>query len=231
VTSDQDFPPQRIAVLLDRYRAVYIEVPKVACSSIKIALAGLLGIDLEASGGDPHKASLPTPASQSNGSALYPDLFSFAFVRNPWDRLVSCYRDKILGEAPDFTAFHPTRRVAYCLARFGAFRAGMTFDEFVTAVAAIPDEDADDHFRSQYTFLTTPSGDIGVDFLGRFETLSDDFRLVCERLGLPSLTLPYVQAVRTPRNYTEYYSARTRHIVADRFAHDITLFGYAFRRD
>jgi chondroitin 4-sulfotransferase 11 len=127
------------AVLLEQYRAVYVEVPKVACSSIKIALAGLLGIDLAASGGDPHKAPLPTPASRPSGSALYPGLFSFAFVRNPWDRLVSCYRDKILGEAPDFTSFHPTRGVAYCLARFGAFRAGMTFEDFVAAVAAIPD--------------------------------------------------------------------------------------------
>jgi chondroitin 4-sulfotransferase 11 len=221
-------PEQRSAVLLDRYHAVYIEVPKVACSSIKIALAGLLGVDLAAFGGDPHQAPLPAPPSESDGPVLYPDLFSFAFVRNPWDRLVSCYRDKILGEVPDFTAFHPTRGVAYCLARFDAFRAGMTFDEFVDAVADIPDEDADDHFRSQHTFVTTRSGDIGVDFVGRFETLTDDFRRVGARLGFPALTLPYAQAARTPAKYVEYHSARTRHVVASRFARDLSVFGYEF---
>jgi hypothetical protein len=131
---------QGVAVLLRAHGAVYIEVPKVATSSIKITLASLLGIDLEPVGGNPHKVRFPAPASRQSGPTLYPGLFSFAFVRNPWDRLVSCYRDKILGEVPEFTSFHPARGVAYCLARFDVFRAGMSFDEFVKAVAAVPDE-------------------------------------------------------------------------------------------
>lgn len=87
----------RTAVLLEAYNAVYIEVPKVACSSIKIALASLLGIDLDALGGNPHEVDFPAPRTLA-GPGLYAGLFTFAFVRNPWDRLVSCYRDKIMGE-------------------------------------------------------------------------------------------------------------------------------------
>ena len=216
---------RRTAVLLEAYAAVYIEVPKVACSSIKIALASLLGIDLAVTDGNPHRAQFPEPRSQP-GPALYPGLFTFAFVRNPWDRLVSCYRDKILGEAPDFTAFHPTRGVAHCLARFDAFRAGMSFDEFVRAVAAISDEEADDHFRSQHTFVTNASGDLAIDYVGRFETLDRDFRHVCQKLSAPHLSLPFTQAAIVPRSYRAYYTPVARSLVAERFNEDFSLFGY-----
>jgi hypothetical protein len=153
---------------------VYVEVPKVACSSIKIVLAGLVGVDLRAVGGNPHEAVFPEAPDPIPGPKACPGMFSFAFVRNPWDRLVSCYRDKILGQAPDFTGFHPARQVAYSLARFDVFKAGMPFEGFVEAVSDIPDVDADGPFRSQHTFVSNGSGDIVLDFVGRFESLQSD---------------------------------------------------------
>lgn len=218
---------ERTAVWLEAYSAVYIEVPKVACSSIKIALASVLGIHLAATGGDPHKVLFPEPLVQP-GPMLCPGLFSFAFVRNPWDRLVSCYRDKILGHVLDFTAFHPERGVACCLARFDAFRPGMPFDAFVRAVAAIPDREADDHFRSQHSFATNAAGEIAVDYVGRFETFGSGFEQVCRKLGLPALKLPCVQSVSTPRPYVDYYTPETRDLVAVRFHEDVSLFRYTF---
>lgn len=123
---------------------------KVACSSLKAAFEGLLDIDLAPSGGDPHQAPMPTlEVSAVIDGALVPGVFAFAFVRNPWDRLVSCYRDKIGGEVADFTHFTQRPGVADCLARFPAFTAGMSFAAFVEAVTDIDDHEADPHFRSQ----------------------------------------------------------------------------------
>lgn len=218
-----------VVVLLESRRAVYVEVPKVACSSIKIALAGVLGIDLGAAGGNPHLVELPAPRGDPASSGPpYPGLFSFAFVRNPWDRLVSCYRDKVNGEAMDFTGLDRERGVAHCLARFDSIRAGMSFEEFVEAVAAIPDEEADEHFRSQHRFVCDRNGALAVDFLGRFESLEADWARVCGVLDLPGVVLPRTQVSGEPVRYEEYYSAESRELVRRRFARDVERFGYSF---
>ena len=228
--ADESWGPE-VAVLLESRRAVYVEVPKVACSSIKIALAGVLGIDLGPAGGNPHVVDFPAPREGPEASGpLYPGLFSFAFVRDPWDRLVSCYRDKVRGEAKDFTGFDRERGVAHCLARFESIRAGMTFEEFVDAVAEIPDEEADEHFRSQHRFVCDRAGEVVVDLLGRFESLEADWARVCDLLELPHEGLPRTQVSGRPERYERYYSPGTRERAGNRFAGDVELFGYRFGR-
>ena len=215
-------------ILLERWSAVYIETPKVACTSLKVALAALLGVDLADSDGNPHEARWPRPPAPAASGPMFPGLFSFAFVRDPWERLVSCYRDKIRGEVDGFTFFTIRPGVANCLARFPAFVAGMAFDDFVRAVAAIPDGDADPHFRSQHSFVCDRAGRIAVDLVGRYERLSEDVREVERRLGLPALALalPRLQAARTAQPYAAFYTAETAQLVAQRFARDAALFGY-----
>ncbi len=215
-------------VLLAPWNAVYVEIPKVACTSLKAAFAGLLGMDLAAVDGDPHRAAFPSPGPRRSGSATpHPGRFTFAFVRNPWDRLLSCYRDKIGGEVDGYTRFTRRPGVADCLAPFEAFEAGMSFEAFALAVASIPDDRADAHFRSQHTFVAV-GGALAVDFLGRYERLAEDFETVRRRIGLPDLELPRLQAAREPVDYAERYTPSARRAVEARFARDIELFGYAF---
>ena len=216
-------------VLLAPFDAAYVEIPKVACSSLKVAFAQMLGVSLEAAGGNPHIVEFLSPdCDGATDDRLYPGLFTFAFVRNPWDRLVSCYRDKIGGEVGGFTGFSEGAGVAHCLARFDEFTAGMSFKAFVRAVAAIPDERADAHFRSQNTFVRTKAGKLGVDFIGRFERLQGDFAHVSRQVGLPSSVLPRLQAAKTAVNYVDYYDVEIRKLVASRFRDDIHTFSYEF---
>ena len=221
--------PWRRGILLKPYRAIYISVPKVACTSFKTAFAELLGLSLEKAHGDPHRVWYPSPVPiEGLQRYLYPGFFRFAFVRNPWDRLVSCYRDKIRNEVEGYTHFTIRPGVANCLARFDAFVAGMPFEDFVAAVASIPDAEADEHFRSQHTFLTNRKGEIDADFVGRYERLAEDFQIVQQKTGLPNIELPRLQAARTVARYAAYYTPKTREIVAERFRKDIETFGYEF---
>lgn len=213
------------SIFLPHFDAIYIDIAKVASSSIKATLADLLA--LEGRGGNPHEVVFPRPPEgPGDGVRMYPDRFTFAFVRNPWDRLVSCYRDKIRGEVSDFTGFAPSG-VAYCLDRFDVFTADMSFVDFVHAVASIPDSEADEHFRSQADFVSNSRGEVAVDFIGRFERLDEDFRRVARVVGFPdSVSLPRLQTA-APLDFTRFFDGDTAAVVHDRYRRDVELFGYS----
>jgi hypothetical protein len=220
-----------ISIHLEAYGAVYVEIPKVACTSIQSSLAALLGIPLE--NGNPHITQFPFLEPQLASARWYPDQFSFAFVRNPWDRLVSCYRDKILGEVNGFTNFTDRPGVANCLAGFDEFTPGMTFDSFARAVCSIPDQDADPHFRSQHTFVAGASADVSkrfaLNFVGRYESLAADLKQVESLSGLPDFALLRLQAATSRKRYQGFYTNHSLlEAVTKRFAADIELFRYEF---
>ena len=106
----------------------------------------------------------------------YHRYFKFAFVRNPWDRLVSCYMSKLVIAGPGFN-MRPYGDVT--------LRRDMTFKEFAEAVCRIRDEESDPHFRSQHIVICDdgPGKGILADFVGRFENLEEDFGIVAKRLG------------------------------------------------
>jgi Sulfotransferase family. len=113
----------------------------------------------------------------------YHDLFgeafwaydTFAFVRNPYARLVSAYEYLRRGGHPAW----PEDR------RFGKQVLGVYdgFREFVLEwLQPSKTEWPVYHFYPQTHFLTL-DGDLAVDFLGHVETIEDDFSTLCDFLG------------------------------------------------
>lgn len=213
-------------ILLDSYRAIYFDIPKVACSSLKSVWSDVLKVEVK--DGKPaeqiHLAHFPYVKTYQIRNK-YAHYFKFCFVRNPWDRLVSCYMDKIKDAQGGIYQGRPNYFIRY-LERRGICATEMTFEQFVEAVCGIPDEEADSHFRSQHCYIEDHRGHILVDFAGRFETLNSDFKFVADKLGIDS-TLPHLR--RTSRiDFRDYYTTRSRELVRKRYAVDIELFGYSF---
>lgn len=66
-----------------------------------------------------------------------------------------------------------------------------------------------------------------VDRILRFETLTEDFRLVCADLGIAARPLPWYN--RSDRgHYSSYYDDALRDLVRRRFTLEIERFGYTF---
>lgn len=152
--------------------------------------------------------------------------FKFAFVRNPWDRLVSWWSM--------LNAYRDAYRQGARMNRFFTyvFENSATFEEFILKCHAdIPDPDGRKCIlRNQLDYLTDPDGRLLVDFVGKFENLAADFRKVTRQLGLPDTALEHRnRSSHAP--YTAYYSDRTRALIEQAYRRDIAQFGYAFGQE
>jgi hypothetical protein len=80
--------------------------------------------------------------------------------------------------------------------------------------------------KLQSSALTDAEGKLLVDFVGRYETLAQDFAQICDRLAI-AVELPHVN--RTAHwDYRDYYDTQTRQLVAEHFRADVELFHYEF---
>jgi hypothetical protein len=212
-------------------RFVYFVIQKGACSSIKTALLPLFRLDPSRYwdtnfAGERilrvHKIFDRSPHQIDRAELLdgeYDGHFKFAFVRNPWDRLVSCYSKNLVEARKNLNPPGEER-----------FYPDMPFAEFVEAVHATPDGDANQHFRSQHVVVCDPQGLVMADFVGHFEDLRGDFARVAEGIGAPGLDLPHrlKSKGRESRHYKDFYDARLKGLVAERYERDIETFGYSY---
>ena len=146
---------------------------------------------------------------QEVGEDIFSKYFTFSFVRNPWDKMVSQYTYTI--------AKRPT-----LLKRIGITESA-SFKEYIDRSMVAKLHVQWDH---QYKFLYKNKKCV-VDFIGRFENLQQDFDTICDRIGIPQPKLPHRNKTKH-KHYTEYYDDETREIVAKKYAKDIELFGYKF---
>jgi hypothetical protein len=134
---------------------------------------------------------------------VYASLFKFAFVRNPWDRLVSRYAHLLRST---------DRRRSATISRME------NFEDFVNWEIQ--------RGAFQHTYVTDERGAQIVDFIGYYERLDEDFAKVCARLKIKA-DLPHAN-ISQHRDYRTYYTPKTRELVAGQFKRDIELFGYNF---
>jgi hypothetical protein len=162
------------------------------------------------------------------------DYFKFAFVRNPWDRLVSWYTmiDEARKGVADGTAEPMTRRLIKKNNLFKyVLRCGPTFDEFV--INCTEKQWMGNGYYSftfnQLRYLTDKNGEVLVNYIGRFENLAQDISHVFDKLGLEASQLEIPHENRSAHShYSEMYTPETREIVRKRFRRDIEFFGYEF---
>jgi len=163
------------------------------------------------------------------GREKWDEYFKFAFVRNPWDRLVSWYAaiqdnlkklpsDKQISNEPFGSPFWNH-----------AVRDSHDFESFLFNCTDIVFDNGcfKSYSFNQIDYLSDENGNISVDFIGRFEGLSNDASKIFERLGIEVGKLPNINPSQHD-HYSHYYTQKTRDLIAQRFQRDIEMFNYQF---
>ena len=180
-----------------KYKYIFIETAKVACSTIKLTLQRL---ELE----DPYferedfedlhlrEYSPLIKLQQLPNFESYlerDDFYIFCFVRNPYTRLLSCYLDKINK---------PTNFKKMVLKSMGLNENDIdhpiSFEEFIGVVEQQAPIEMNNHWRPQAHLICLNT--IKYNKIGRLESFSDDFSLIGGQLS---------------SDFGKYYAPEIRH--------------------
>lgn len=138
--------------------------------------------------------------------AQYSNYFKFTFVRNPWARAYSWYKN-VMSDAKHRRGYR--------------IPSDLSFNAFLRRFAGRG------MLRPQLYWITGFDGSIPLDYIGRFESLKKDFEEICRFLGIPLLTLPHTLKGETG-DYHEHYDQDSIDLVSSFYACDIERFGYSF---
>ena len=182
---------------------------------------------------------------------LYPEYFTFTFVRNPFDRFVSYYLFELWRRRRENLpcAYRNFRECIDLAAELlDAEKAGQVEPNRKFGVLHNELKDLNHeryHAKRQVDFLLDghPKVYFGVrrfndapcSFIGRYESFERDFFQVTDLLGIPRHPLrPWnVSGERLldngkKRHYSAYFDKTTRRLVEDLYAEDLEALGYEF---
>ena len=164
-----------------------------------------------------HLKENEVPLDVEHGNWLhYPEIsfdsyFKFGFVRNPWDRLISCWHNKVVKE--NYFRFENYTHEKM-----------KTFENFVNFVSDLNIDKCDRHLRSQSALIDLNM----VDYLGRMETFDVDANYIFQKLGLPEKQIARKNVTSDKKSYEIYYDEHLAKKVALIYQKDIQIFGYQF---
>lgn len=211
-------------IVSHRHKFIFFAVPRTGTHAIRTALEPFLGPEDWQQEGLVRRVHSPLPAlaARRHGhitvcqarrhlpDAILRSYFTFAFVRNPYDRYVSlcaALHGRNAGYAGNETAW-----MKRTLANMQGQMDAATFRRMVLV--------------GPQAGMLTDSGRPGVDFIGRYEALQSAFAEICRRIGIPEQALSVVNAAAHAPSDT-YYDDELRGLVARFYRRDFELFGYA----
>jgi hypothetical protein len=158
----------------------------------------------------------PTHAKPNEIKSILPanpnNYFSFAVVRNPWDRFVSMY---------SFSIKHQLWKI------FGLEKEP-SFEEFCK-ICEIKKEENDAYFFPIQNQSEWTAGAFEVNKILKFENLKEEFSSMIEEIGAVHISknLPHKNS-SDHNHYKSYYNESSKTLVSQLYKQDIENFKYTF---
>lgn len=207
-----------MALVNESYNFIFIHIFRTGGNSVRLALnndnypGGVEMLDVHCDAKD-----LQSYLFSQNKGAFYVNSFKFAFVRNPFDWMVSTYLYHYHSLAPGYFSII----------------GEMTFEEFTKWYIEVAMNEkmapGTNKCITQKQFLTDTDGNLMVDFVARHEDREKGWNRILNRLNISaSLPIVNVNTHRVHRNYYPYYTEAARENIAKAFAEDLEMFNYTF---
>jgi len=151
-----------------------------------------------------------TKANPRNAFTLtkeqYESYYKFTFVRNPWSRAYSWYKNVMRDNS---------QRTSHKV------EGNPSLNEFLR------NHLGKGMLKPQTFWLKNFSGKIPMDFVGRFENLTEDFEKVCNALNLPQINLPHkVKGVSD--DFRVHFDKDSIELTRATYREEIEMFQYSF---
>lgn len=141
----------------------------------------------------------------------YKEHFKFTFVRDPYERTISGWRDKVVQGAPGGGEFSAEERAHLS-----------DFDRFAEWLVAQDPETVNIHFRSQH--LLVPQE---VDFVGRLDNFDEDLRYILKELNVGEMrSIPHHNRSDKRNTHGKEGSPKARRAIIHHFRTDYERFGF-----
>ena len=204
-------------IVSHRHRFIFFAVPRTGTHAIRTALGPVLGEDDWQQQSLTEQVRLPVPAlarfnhghlmlrqvQERLPPTVWRDYFKFAFVRNPYDRFVSV------------CAMLNKRNPGYRGRETAFMKRALTLPRFRQRVLV----------RPQVEMLVDETGKLGMDYVGRYETLQQGFGEVCRQIGIAEVDLKRSNASEHD-GYAGYYDHELLAAVTTFYRRDFDALGY-----
>jgi len=149
----------------------------------------------------------------------FESMFKFTIVRNPWNRVVSCF--SYLQELGQHKGANPN--LVACSGKF--INPKETFASFVKNTLAIHGTGTNKHFHRQcHNFFF--EGKVFVDFVAHLENIKEDWKFIASKIDADPV-LPHDNKSKH-KHYTHYYDDECLEIINTIYAEDIALLNYTY---
>tara|TARA_X000000950_G_scaffold243548_1_gene299092 strand:+ start:1895 stop:2491 length:597 start_codon:yes stop_codon:yes gene_type:complete len=192
-----------------KHKAIFVHVPKTAGSSMRVYLRkrGFGSVEYHA----PDGSNDDITGVYVNGTSWrikrnleneWDKYFKFAFIRNPWDRMVSCWKNRAIKYED-----------------FGKFLKDYPYPQ--------SNHNLIWHTLPQLNHMTDLNGNNMMNYVGKFENLDQDLNTICKKLGIEYSPLPHINKSKH-KPYWEYYTNEQRLFVETIYEKEIKLYNYEF---
>nr|XP_033798438.1 carbohydrate sulfotransferase 8 [Geotrypetes seraphini] len=230
----------------DKHRLLYCEVPKVGCSNWKrvlMILNGLASSAKEIEHNTVHFGNHLKTLDDFDQKGIYHRLKTYTkmlFVREPFERLVSAFRDKLKNTNKYYHSVFGKAIISKY--RRNATRealstgTGVQFKEFIQYLLDVHKPVGMDIHWDLVSRLCSPCL-IDYDFIGKFETMEEDANFLFHLIAAPhNLTFPqfkdrHSNEARTTTSIAQQYfaqlSSSERQRTYDFYYMDYLMFNYS----